>query len=148
MGSLCFPMLPLWFLFLHSSIYRIPSNHLNHPKKSVSTPLGTCKQPPTTVTLAQKKSHLDLGLSVSVDSVGFFRRWSTIWLALWVDPFVNMDHGNSLPIAKRPRVGFVGPQKTTVDGMIWDDGMGWVRPKTTGWAGFYGFLFGNCHGRI
>ena len=41
-----------------------------------------------------------------------------------MDPFVNMDHGNSLPIAKRPRVGFVGPKKPTVDGMIWDDG--WV----------------------
>lgn len=32
-GSICFPMLPLWFVFLHSSIYQNPSNHLNHPSK-------------------------------------------------------------------------------------------------------------------
>ena len=42
-----------------------------------------------------------------------------------MDPFVNMDHGNSLPIAKRPRDGFVGPKKARVDGMIWMmDGLG------------------------
>ena len=47
-----------------------------------------------------------------------------------MDPFVNMDHGNSLPIAKRPRVGFgTPPKKNTVDGMTWDDGMGWGSSK-------------------
>ena len=50
-----------------------------------------------------------------------------------MDRFVNMDHGNSLPIAKRPRVGFGTPPKNQGRWDDMDDGcwLGWGSSKNS-----------------
>ena len=47
-------------------------------------------------------------------------------------------HGPRQLFANREEAGFVGPQKNTVDGMIWDDGwVGFVQKQRVGFYGFF-----------